>query len=105
MTRSPVSPRKELGQHFLIDENILRVIERLADLAPGDVVLEIGPGLGVLTAFLADRVSHVHAIEIDHSLEEMIWRVVSRYAELAGRPSAVPPPRGPRPLVRPPREA
>ena len=64
-----VRPRKALGQHFLVDENILRVIDRLAGLAPGDVVLEIGPGLGVLTRFLADRVTLVHAVEIDRSLE------------------------------------
>ncbi len=65
-----VSPRKDLGQHFLVDDNILRVIERLAELAPDDVVLEIGPGLGVLTRFLAERVAHVHAAEVDHRLEE-----------------------------------
>ena len=64
-----VSPRKELGQHFLVDENILGVIGRLAELALEDVVLEIGPGLGVLTRFLADRVAHVHAIELDRTLE------------------------------------
>jgi 16S rRNA (adenine1518-N6/adenine1519-N6)-dimethyltransferase len=61
--------KKELGQHFLVDENILRVIERLAELAPDDVVLEIGPGRGILTRFLAERVSLVHAVEIDRSLE------------------------------------
>jgi 16S rRNA (adenine1518-N6/adenine1519-N6)-dimethyltransferase len=65
-----VSPRKDLGQHFLVDDNILRVIERLAELAPDDVVLEIGPGLGVLTRFLADRVAFVHAAEVDRRLEE-----------------------------------
>jgi 16S rRNA (adenine1518-N6/adenine1519-N6)-dimethyltransferase len=64
-----IAPRKALGQHFLVDENILRVIERLARLAPGDIVLEVGPGLGVLTRFLAERVSHVHAVEIDRRLE------------------------------------
>ena len=63
-----VSPRKDLGQHFLVDENILRVIERLAELRPDDVVLEIGPGLGVLTRFLAARVAHVHAAEVDRRL-------------------------------------
>jgi 16S rRNA (adenine1518-N6/adenine1519-N6)-dimethyltransferase len=63
-----VAPKKELGQHFLVDENILGVIGRLAGLAPGDVVLEIGPGLGVLTRFLAARVAHVHAVELDASL-------------------------------------
>jgi 16S rRNA (adenine1518-N6/adenine1519-N6)-dimethyltransferase len=64
-----VAPRKELGQHFLVDENILRVIERLASLDRDDVVLEVGPGRGVLTRFLADRVSLVHAVEIDRRLE------------------------------------
>ena len=61
--------KKELGQHFLVDENIVRVAGRLADLSEDDVVLEIGPGLGVLTAFLADRVRLVHAVELDRSLE------------------------------------
>jgi len=64
-----VRPKKELGQHFLVDENILRVIERLAELSSDDVVLEIGPGRGILTRFLAERVEHVHAVEIDRSLE------------------------------------
>ena len=60
-----VTPKKSLGQHFLVDENILGVIERLAELDPADVVLEVGPGLGVLTRFLAERVAHVHAVEVD----------------------------------------
>jgi 16S rRNA (adenine1518-N6/adenine1519-N6)-dimethyltransferase len=64
-----VRPKKELGQHFLVDENILGVIGRLAELEPDDVVLEIGPGLGVLTRYLAERVALVHAVEIDRSLE------------------------------------
>jgi 16S rRNA (adenine1518-N6/adenine1519-N6)-dimethyltransferase len=64
-----VVPRKALGQHFLVDENILGVIERLAELTPEDVVLEVGPGLGILTRFLSTRVAHVHAVEIDRRLE------------------------------------
>jgi 16S rRNA (adenine1518-N6/adenine1519-N6)-dimethyltransferase len=67
-----VEPKKALGQHFLVDENILGVIGRLAALDPGDVVLEVGPGLGVLTRFLADRVRLVHAIEVDRSLENVL---------------------------------
>jgi 16S rRNA (adenine1518-N6/adenine1519-N6)-dimethyltransferase len=63
------APKKQLGQHFLVDENILGVIGRLAQLDDDDVVLEIGPGLGVLTAYLADRARHVHAVELDRSLE------------------------------------
>ena len=64
-----VAPKKQLGQHFLVDENILGVIGRLAELADDDVVLEVGPGLGVLTRYLAARVDHVHAVELDRSLE------------------------------------
>jgi 16S rRNA (adenine1518-N6/adenine1519-N6)-dimethyltransferase len=64
-----VAPKKELGQHFLVDENILGVIGRLAELDAVDVVLEIGPGLGVLTRYLAERVARVHAVELDRSLE------------------------------------
>jgi 16S rRNA (adenine1518-N6/adenine1519-N6)-dimethyltransferase len=66
------SPKRALGQHFLVDENILGVIGRLADLRSDDVVLEIGPGLGVLTTYLADRVARVYAIEIDRSLESSL---------------------------------
>ena len=69
MTRLPVSPNRELGQHFLIDENILGVIGRLAELDADDVVLEVGPGLGILTGYLADRVARVHAVELDRALE------------------------------------
>jgi 16S rRNA (adenine1518-N6/adenine1519-N6)-dimethyltransferase len=64
-----VAPKKRLGQHFLVDENILGVIARLAGLSTEDVVLEVGPGLGVLTRFLTERVAHVHAVEIDRTLE------------------------------------
>jgi 16S rRNA (adenine1518-N6/adenine1519-N6)-dimethyltransferase len=67
-----VTPKKELGQHFLVDENILGVIGRLAELEPHDVVLEIGPGLGVLTRYLVPRVARVHAVEIDRSLEPQL---------------------------------
>ena len=63
------APKKALGQHFLVDENLLGVIGRLAELAPEDVVLEIGPGLGVLTRHLAARVARVHAVELDATLE------------------------------------
>jgi 16S rRNA (adenine1518-N6/adenine1519-N6)-dimethyltransferase len=69
MTRLPVVPNRELGQHFLVDENILGVIGRLAELAGEDVVLEVGPGLGILTRYLADRVRRVHAVELDQGLE------------------------------------
>jgi 16S rRNA (adenine1518-N6/adenine1519-N6)-dimethyltransferase len=72
VSRFPVTPNRDLGQHFLVDENILGVIGRLADLRPEDVVLEIGPGLGVLTEYLADRVGHVRAVELDRGLEPVL---------------------------------
>lgn len=65
-----VRPNRELGQSFLIDDNILRVIGEAAELSPGDVVLEVGGGLGVLSEFLAARVAHLHVVEVDRSLEE-----------------------------------
>ena len=73
-----VRPKKQLGQHFLADENLLSVIERLAELGPKDVALEIGPGLGVLTRRLADRAGHVHAVELDRSLEPHLAELASR---------------------------
>jgi 16S rRNA (adenine1518-N6/adenine1519-N6)-dimethyltransferase len=72
MRRFGVRPSRELGQNFLVDSNILGVIERAAELAPEDVVLEIGGGLGVLTEHLAERVAHVHVVEIDERLREAL---------------------------------
>jgi 16S rRNA (adenine1518-N6/adenine1519-N6)-dimethyltransferase len=73
-------PSKELGQHFLVDDNILGVIGRLAELHPDDVVLEIGPGPGDLTAYLADRVATVHAVELDRRL---VPHLAARFAARA----------------------
>jgi 16S rRNA (adenine1518-N6/adenine1519-N6)-dimethyltransferase len=73
-----VRAKKELGQHFLVDENILGVIGRLAALDAEDVVLEIGPGLGVLTTYLADRVHTVYAVELDESLAPQLERLHER---------------------------
>ena len=73
-----VRPKKRLGQHFLADDNILGVIDRLAELGPDDVVLEIGPGLGVLTRYLADRAGHVHTVELDRSLAPHLAELPAR---------------------------
>jgi 16S rRNA (adenine1518-N6/adenine1519-N6)-dimethyltransferase len=69
LIRLPFRQRRELGQHFLTDENIVAVAARLAELSAHDAVLEVGPGFGVLTKVLAERAAFVHAIEIDRSLE------------------------------------
>jgi len=69
LRRFGVKPKRDLGQNFLIDSNILGVIERAAALHADDVVLEIGGGLGVLSEHLAPRVKHTHVVELDRSLE------------------------------------
>jgi 16S rRNA (adenine1518-N6/adenine1519-N6)-dimethyltransferase len=74
--------KKALGQHFLVDENLLGVIGRLAELGPDDVVLEVGPGLGVLTRYLADRVALVHAVELDRALEPHLGDALANRANV-----------------------
>lgn len=69
MSLPPPRPKKRLGQHFLIDRNIVRKIVAAAALAPQDTVLEIGPGRGILTRALCERARRVLAIELDRSLE------------------------------------
>jgi 16S rRNA (adenine1518-N6/adenine1519-N6)-dimethyltransferase len=64
-----IRPKRDLGQNFLIDSNLLDVIARAAELCATDVVLEVGGGLGVLSEYLAERVAHVHVVELDRSLE------------------------------------
>jgi 16S rRNA (adenine1518-N6/adenine1519-N6)-dimethyltransferase len=74
----------KLGQNFLVDRNILDVIERLAALSDADVVLEVGGGPGVLSQRLAERAKFVHVVELDRSLEANLRGVLApfRNAEL-----------------------
>jgi 16S rRNA (adenine1518-N6/adenine1519-N6)-dimethyltransferase len=67
-----IRPNRELGQNFLIDDNILDVIGRAAELAVNDVVLEVGGGLGVLSEYLAPRVAHLHVVEVDDALSDAL---------------------------------
>ncbi len=71
-----------LGQNFLIDRNILDVIERLAGLSADDVVLEIGGGQGVLSERLAGEVSHVHVVEVDRRLEAQLRDAVAGFGNV-----------------------
>jgi 16S rRNA (adenine1518-N6/adenine1519-N6)-dimethyltransferase len=68
------SRRKALGQHFLHDLNIVRKIIALAELKPGETVLEIGPGRGILTRALNETGSKIFAIELDRSLDERLQK-------------------------------
>jgi 16S rRNA (adenine1518-N6/adenine1519-N6)-dimethyltransferase len=74
-----VRPRRDLGQNFLVDSNILGVIARAGELAQDDVVLEVGGGLGVLSEYLAERVGHVHVVEIDRRLEPALRDALDRF--------------------------
>ena len=73
-----VRPNRELGQNFLVDDNILEVIGRAAELDVSDVVLEVGGGLGVLSEYLAERVAHLHVVEVRQEEE-----LASAFAALA----------------------
>jgi 16S rRNA (adenine1518-N6/adenine1519-N6)-dimethyltransferase len=67
-----VSPKKALGQHFLIDKGIAHKIVRLASLEPEDCVVEIGPGMGVLTFLMLPLVKQVIAVEVDQEMADYL---------------------------------
>jgi 16S rRNA (adenine1518-N6/adenine1519-N6)-dimethyltransferase len=69
----------KLGQNFLVDRNIIDVIERLAELSPDQVVLEVGGGEGILSERLAGRVRWLHVVEIDRGLEDRLREVLGRF--------------------------
>jgi 16S rRNA (adenine1518-N6/adenine1519-N6)-dimethyltransferase len=83
MRQFGVRPDHDLGQNFLIDSNILGVIERAAELASDDVVLEVGGGLGVLSEHLAQRAQHVHVVEIDQRLRDALSDATDHYANVS----------------------
>jgi 16S rRNA (adenine1518-N6/adenine1519-N6)-dimethyltransferase len=71
-------PDTDLGQHFLLDENLADLAVRQAAVGPDDVAYEIGAGLGVLTAALARAARVVHAVEVDRRLEPALAEVLAR---------------------------
>lgn len=72
-------PRKGLGQHFLVDRNILNKVIRTAQVEKEDVVLEVGPGLGEMTLALARQVEKVIAVEIDPKLVAILNKKMKDY--------------------------
>jgi 16S rRNA (adenine1518-N6/adenine1519-N6)-dimethyltransferase len=79
LRRYEIRPNRELGQNFLIDDNMLGVIGRAAELSAGDVVLEVGGGLGVLSEYLAPCVAHLHVVEVDRSLEAPLMEALDPF--------------------------
>ena len=77
-----LAPRRDLGQNFVVDANIVRKVARLADVGPGDHVIEIGAGLGSLTLALAETGATITAIEVDHGVAGVLRTVVADLANV-----------------------
>jgi 16S rRNA (adenine1518-N6/adenine1519-N6)-dimethyltransferase len=82
LRQSGLKARKSLGQHFLIDESVLTVILEAAELTSQDTIIEVGPGLGILTGELARRATNVIAVELDNGLASFLQRRFASQANL-----------------------
>ncbi|MCL2706918.1 MAG: 16S rRNA (adenine(1518)-N(6)/adenine(1519)-N(6))-dimethyltransferase RsmA [Dehalococcoidia bacterium] len=77
-----IRAKKSLGQHFLVDSGALGKIVAVAELSAHDTVIEVGPGLGVLTAELVRQAGHVIAVELDDKLSLMLHSTFAKCANL-----------------------
>ncbi len=82
LRKSGFKPKKRLGQHFLVDEAVLERILSAAELSPGDIVVEIGPGLGILTEGLARRGAKVIAVELDAKLVALLKKRLAAFPDV-----------------------
>ncbi|MBM4446725.1 MAG: ribosomal RNA small subunit methyltransferase A [Chloroflexi bacterium] len=82
LRQSGLKAKKSLGQHFLVDTSILQIIVEAAELSPDDTVIEIGPGLGILTVELARHAGDVIAVELDTKLASLLKRRLVSLANL-----------------------
>ena len=76
-----LAAKYDLGQNFLVDDNVVGNICKLADLAPDDVVLEVGPGMGTLTCALLPRAAAVVAVEADADMRGPLAATTADYSE------------------------
>jgi len=79
LRRFDLRARKSLGQHFLIDGEVLKLITSAAELTPADVIMEIGPGLGILTKELAGHAGYVIAVELDSKLAAILKQTLASF--------------------------
>lgn len=82
LRRTGLRARKRLGQHFLVDEEALAKILAAAELDTGDIVLEVGPGLGILTLELAKRAGLVVAVELDDQLAVLLGETMGSFSNV-----------------------
>ncbi len=75
--------RKRLGQHFLVDGKVLKQILSAAEISPQDVIVEVGPGLGIMTAELARRAGWVIAVELDDNLAALLKQTLASFKNVA----------------------
>ena len=71
--------QKRFGQNFLIDGHVIEKIIRAAEITKDDVVLEIGPGIGTMTQYLAEAAGEVFAVEIDKNLLPILAETLAEY--------------------------
>ncbi len=82
LRRFDLKSRKRLGQHFLVDEEVLQLITASAELDPDDTIVEIGPGLGILTGELAQRAGRVIAVELDDKLAASLTETLASFSNI-----------------------
>jgi 16S rRNA (adenine1518-N6/adenine1519-N6)-dimethyltransferase len=83
LRRLDLRARKGLGQHFLVDEEVLKAIAPAAELTSNDVVIEVGPGLGVLTKELAQQAGWVIAVELDDRLAAILKQTLAPVSNIS----------------------
>ena len=82
MTGKPTRPKKSLGQNFLVDRGVRARIVEAAELSPGDLVVEVGPGRGFLTKALVEQAGRVMAVEMDEALAARLRESFTDRADL-----------------------